>query len=44
MTDNEGRELTVTTGGELFAYLWPAAFIIAGLYLLVRAVLTRRAL
>lgn len=39
-----GVIVMASTGGELFAYLWPAAFIIAGLYLLVRSVLTRRAL
>jgi len=39
-----GLIVMAAMGGELFAYLWPAAFIIAGLYLLVRSVLSRRAL
>jgi hypothetical protein len=33
-----------STGGALFAYLWPAALILAGLYLLARAFFRRRAL
>ncbi len=39
-----GLMVMASTGGELFAYIWPAAFIIAGLYLLIRSILSRRAL
>ena len=39
-----GLIVTISAGGSVFVYLWPAALILAGLYMLARFVLSRRSL